>query len=107
MQQPSTLFVPTRTQAPRSVLLGLGMSDLIAWLDGWGLKQLGPRLAEQDIDLDALMYLTEDDLKELGLTIGLRRRRSRKVCAGLPRSWCRLPLVGPHRARTEAPNGGN
>src|SRR5258708_4325477 len=61
------------------------MSDLIAWLDGWGLKQLGPRLAEQDIDLDALKYLTEDDLKELGLTIGLRRRLLHAIEEGLRR----------------------
>ena len=86
------------------------MSDLIAWLDGWGLKQLGPRLAEQDIDLDALMYLTEDDLKELGLTIGLRRRLLHAIEEGLRRPAAELvppALVGPHRARTEAPNGGN
>ena len=53
--------------------------DLLAWLDSWGLKQLGPRLVEQDINLDALKYLTEDDLKELGLTIGLRRRLSHAI----------------------------
>src|SRR5258708_39486865 len=61
------------------------MSDLIAGLDGWGLKQLGPRLAEKDIDLDALKYLTEDDLKELGLTIGLPRRLLHAIEEGLRR----------------------
>jgi class 3 adenylate cyclase len=61
------------------------MSDLTTWLDGWGLAQLAPRLAEQDIDLDALQYLTEDDLKELGLTIGLRRHLLRAIEQGLRR----------------------
>ena len=61
------------------------MSDLTTWLDGWGLGQLAPRLAEQDIDLDALQYLTEDDLKELGLTIGLRRHLLRAIEQGLRR----------------------
>ena len=77
------------------MLLGLGMSDLIAWLDGWGLKQLGPRLAEQDIDLDALMYLTEDDLKELGLTIGLRRRLLHAIEEGLRRPAAELVPPAP------------
>jgi predicted ATPase/class 3 adenylate cyclase len=62
---------------------GCPMSDLIAWLDGWGLSQIAPRLAEQDIDLDALKYLTENDLKELGLTIGLRRRLMHAIEEGL------------------------
>jgi hypothetical protein len=44
------------------------MSDIVAWLESWGLGQLASRLAEQDIDLHALRHLTEDDLKELGLT---------------------------------------
>ena len=71
------------------------MSDLIEWLDGWGLKQLGPRLAEQDIDLDALKYLTEDDLKELGLTIGLRRRLLHAIEKGLSRPAAELVPPAP------------
>src|SRR5260370_40813447 len=71
------------------------MSDLIAWLDGWGLKQLGPRLAEQDIDFDALKYLTEDDLKELGLTIGLRRRLLHAIEEGLGRPAAGLVPPAP------------
>ena len=65
------------------------MSDIVAWLDGWGLGQLAPRLAEQDIDLHALRHLTEDDLKELGLTIGLRRRLMHAIEEGL-----RKPAAG-------------
>src|SRR5260370_25178350 len=74
-----------RPKCHEACYVGLGMSDLIAWLDGWGLKQLGPRLAAQDIDLAALKYLTEDDLKELGLTIGLRRRLLHPIQEGLRR----------------------
>ena len=64
------------------------MSDLTTWLDGWGLAQLAPRLAEQDIDLDALQYLTEDDLKELRAhhrpaPASAARHRGRD-CAGPP-----------------------
>ena len=61
---------------------------MIAWLDGWGLGQLASRLADQDVDLDTLRHLTEDDLKELGLTIGLRRRLMHAIEEGL-----RLPIA--------------
>jgi class 3 adenylate cyclase/predicted ATPase len=61
------------------------MSDIVAWLESWGLGQLASRLAEQDIDLHALRHLTEDDLKELGLTIGLRRRLMHAIEEGLRR----------------------
>src|SRR6478735_6686546 len=66
------------------------MADLMAWLDRWELKQLGPLLAAQDIDLDALKYLIEDDFKELGLTIGLRRRLLRAIEEDLRRPAAEL-----------------
>ena len=50
------------------------MTDLAAWLDKHGLGQFAELLAENDIDVDLLPSLTEDDLKELGLSIGHRRR---------------------------------
>src|SRR5258708_9892166 len=71
------------------------MSDLIAWLDGGGLKRRGRRLAAQDIDFDALKYLTEDDLKELGLTIGLRRRLLHAIEEGLRRPAAELVPPAP------------
>jgi class 3 adenylate cyclase/predicted ATPase len=60
------------------------MSDLASWLDKWDLGQLADKLAEQDIDLDALRQLTLDDIKELGLSVGLRRRLITAMAAGLP-----------------------
>jgi class 3 adenylate cyclase/predicted ATPase len=71
------------------------MADLMAWLDRWGLKQLGPLLAAQDIDLDALKYLIEDDFKELGLTIGLRRRLLRAIEEDLRRPAAELAPSTP------------
>jgi len=44
-----------------------------SWLDQLGLVRYATTLAEQDIDFRSLNYLTEDDLKELGLSIGHRR----------------------------------
>jgi len=44
-----------------------------SWLDQLGLAECAELLASQDIDFRSLDYLTEDDLKELGLSIGHRR----------------------------------
>ena len=86
------------------------MLDLIAWLDRWGLAQLAPRLAEQDIDIDALRYITEEDLRELGLTIGLRRRLMHAIEEGLRRPAAELAPPGPGRPATtgnQSPNDGS
>lgn len=47
---------------------------LEAWLRLAGLEALAPRLIEEDLDLELLRELDESDLKELGLTLGQRRR---------------------------------
>jgi len=44
-----------------------------AWLDELGLSRYAEALAEQHIDFRTLDYLTDGDLKELGLSIGHRR----------------------------------
>ncbi|MGI9509225.1 MAG: adenylate/guanylate cyclase domain-containing protein [Geminicoccaceae bacterium] len=44
-----------------------------SWLDQLGLAQHAEALASQDIDFRSLDYLNEDDLKELGLSLGHRR----------------------------------
>ena len=76
------------------------MLDLSSWLDRWGLAQLAPRLAEQDIDIDALRHITEEDLRELGLTIGLRRRLMHAIEEGLRRPAAELAPPGPGRPAT-------
>ena len=44
-----------------------------SWLSDLGLFQYADALAEQDIDFRSVDYVTEEDLKELGLSIGHRR----------------------------------
>jgi class 3 adenylate cyclase len=78
------------------------MSDMIAWLSGWGLEQLAPRLTDQDIDLDTLRHLTEDDLKDLGLTIGLRRRLMHAIEVGLRRPTGELPAPAAEKTAMSA-----
>src|SRR5215470_12900101 len=51
------------------------MSDeLRRWLEKIGLAQHAETLAANDIDLDVLPELSDQDLKELGLSLGHRRR---------------------------------
>ena len=53
--------------------------DIAQWLDGLRLGRYAQAFAEHGIDLDILPSLTDDDLKELGLNLGDRRRVQRAL----------------------------
>jgi class 3 adenylate cyclase len=53
--------------------------DLRSWLQRIGLEQLAETFAANDIDLDVLPELTDEDLRELGLSLGHRRRLLRAI----------------------------
>src|SRR5215218_6158536 len=55
-----------------------GMED---WLISIGLAERIPAFRDQKITVDQLRELTEGDLRELGLTIGERRRFQREVAS--------------------------
>ena len=48
--------------------------DIANWLNGLGLGHYAQAFTENDIDLEVLSRVTDDDLMELGLTIGHRRK---------------------------------
>lgn len=48
--------------------------DIAQWLEGLGLGQYGSAFAENDIDFFVLPHLSDDDLRQLGLSLGHRRR---------------------------------
>jgi class 3 adenylate cyclase/tetratricopeptide (TPR) repeat protein len=50
------------------------MSDLAAWLETLGLGQYASVFAANDVDRDALPYLSDQELKELGLSLGHRKK---------------------------------
>jgi class 3 adenylate cyclase/ABC-type Mn2+/Zn2+ transport system ATPase subunit len=50
------------------------MADLKQWLEALGLAQHAAVLAENDIDLDVLPDLSDQDLAQLGLSLGHRRK---------------------------------
>jgi class 3 adenylate cyclase/tetratricopeptide (TPR) repeat protein len=55
------------------------MSELSDWLSARGLGALSAVLEAQQVGLDVLPDLTEDDLKELGIALGPRRRLLRAI----------------------------
>jgi class 3 adenylate cyclase len=49
-----------------------GMQQVSDWLEKLGLGQYAPRFAENDIDASVLPHLTEENLKELSISLGHR-----------------------------------
>jgi class 3 adenylate cyclase/tetratricopeptide (TPR) repeat protein len=80
------------------------VSALHEWLAAHGLEQIADRLAAQDVGLDVLPDLTDDDLRELGLSLGLRKRLSWAVADYLAHHPAPLPPSYPERPFT--PGGG-
>ena len=58
--------------------------DVAKWLEALGLGKYVDVFVENDVDLRTLPALTEDDLKELGLSLG-HRRALQKAIATLPK----------------------
>jgi len=50
------------------------MQQTADWLEKLGLGQYAQRFADSDIDCSVLRYLTDQDLKELGVSLGHRRK---------------------------------
>ncbi|WP_460450272.1 AAA family ATPase [Alsobacter sp. SYSU BS001988] len=57
------------------------LTSFAEWLEHIGLAELTPILAAQDVGFDTLGDITDGDLKELGLTLGQRKRLLRAAAA--------------------------
>ena len=57
------------------------MSDLAQWLTDQGLAQHIQTFAKHDIDFNILPELTDQDLKELGISLGHRKRLHKAIAA--------------------------
>ena len=68
--------------------------DLCRWLAGIGLEQHAETFAANDIDLDLLPDLSDEDLKELGLSLGHRRRLLRAISETLSEQSQPTPFAG-------------
>ena len=50
------------------------MSDIRQWLEELGLGKYADAFEENEIDVEALRHVTDDDLKEIGVGLGSRRK---------------------------------
>ena len=50
------------------------MQNIADWLKKLGIAEQVQCFAENDIDISVLRHLTDQDLKELGVPLGYRRR---------------------------------
>src|SRR4029453_11362464 len=55
------------------------MRDIAEWLGSIGLGEYAQRFAENAIDFSTLRDLTEQDLKDLGVLLGHRRKMLRAI----------------------------
>jgi SAM domain (Sterile alpha motif) len=50
------------------------MQQIADWLEKHGLGQYTERFAENEIDVTVLRHLTDQDLREIGVPLGPRRK---------------------------------
>ena len=50
------------------------MATIAEWLASLGMSEYAQRFTENDIDTPVLRHLTDQDLKELGISVGHRRK---------------------------------
>src|SRR3984885_14053882 len=55
------------------------MQQIADWLKQLGMSEYAERFAESDIDTSVLRDLTDQDLKELGVSLGHRRKMLRAI----------------------------
>jgi class 3 adenylate cyclase len=57
------------------------MQQIAEWLEKLGMAEYAERFAESDIDTSVLRDLTDQDLKDLGVSLGHRRKMLRAIAA--------------------------
>src|SRR5215472_16275209 len=101
------LLCRSRTDSVKSVG-GPPMQQIADWLQKLGLGQYAQRFAENDITLSILPDLTDQDLREIGVSLGHRRQLLREIAnlgrtAGAASSAPSLPAP-PSAAQTITPS---
>src|SRR5215468_8614278 len=72
------------------------MPEIGDWLKTLGMSEYAERFAENGIDISVLRHLTDQDLKDIGVLLGHRR----KLLAAIAELPGATP-VAPHEAKTE------
>jgi hypothetical protein len=77
------------------------LPDTTTWLSELGLEKYVAGFLVNEVDLAALSHLTDDDLKELGLPLGPRRKVLAALCetanASVPSQLLEAHPVGDRR----------
>ena len=55
------------------------MQQIADWLEKLGMSEYAERFTENDVDISVLRHLTDQDLKELGVSLGHRRKMLRAI----------------------------
>jgi class 3 adenylate cyclase/predicted ATPase len=75
------------------------VQDIANWLAEIGLGQYAQRFAENEIDVSVLRHLTDQDLKDIGIPLGHRR----KILAAIAELPSAVPAAPEMVASTEPP----
>src|SRR4029077_3718623 len=78
---------------------GITMQQIADWLEKLGLSEYTMRFAENGIDISVLRYLTDQDLKDIGVLLGHRR----KMLAAIAEFAGVTPEAAPAPAQASAP----
>jgi len=77
------------------------MQQIADWLEKLGLSEYTARFAENGIDISVLRYLTDQDLKDIGVLLGHRR----KMLAAISELTGATPVTSPRLRRAPASHG--
>ena len=94
------------------------MQQIADWLRRLGLPEYAERFAENGIDVSVLPHLTDQDLKEMGVLLGHRRKMLAAIgelsskpgaapapATGTPVEPAPIPTASPIAPVTPAPSG--
>ena len=56
------------------------MPTISEWLGSLGMSEYAQRFSENGIDISGLSHLTDEDLKDLGVLLGHRRKMLAAIC---------------------------
>ena len=86
------------------------MQQIADWLKTLGLSEYAARFAENRIDFSVLRDLTDQDLKDLGVVLGDRRKMLRAICeleVASPAAPRNLDRTGVSSCRGTSPSHGD
>ena len=76
------------------------MPEVVDWLKTLGMSEYAQRFAENDVDISVLPHLSDHDLKELGVSLGHRRKMLAAIAKLDETSAAAAPVPAP---RSQAP----